>query len=52
MFGTGMASAYVNGAFESKLYLVGGFGFIGMGIISMAMGVLVSKQNQSIATQI
>jgi hypothetical protein len=48
MFGTGMATAYTNGVFESKLYLVGGFGFIGLGIVSIAMGVLVSKQKQAI----
>jgi hypothetical protein len=47
MFGTSMATAYVNGVFDSELYLLGGFGFIGLGVVSIALGVLVSKQTRA-----
>ena len=43
IFGTGIATAYVNNDVSSQAYLIGGFAAIFLGVGLMATGYLVSQ---------
>ena len=51
MFGTGLATAYVNNAVSSQAYLISGFAVIFLGVGLMATGYFVSQGSIRIQTR-